>query len=59
MVRQALEEIVAVADGALYNNASTSANHTLFHVFTPKGGGYPKAHWQGPSSQWVRLSFQG
>ena len=38
-----LEEIVAGADGALYNNAGQLLNHNLYFTgFSPKGGGEPK-----------------
>lgn len=40
---KSLEEIVASAEGALYNNAGQLLNHELyFKAFSPKGGGEPK-----------------
>lgn len=40
--QMSLEEIVANADGAVFNNAGQTLNHNLYFTqFSPKGGGAP------------------
>jgi len=39
---KSLEELIRTADGALFNNAAQTWNHTFFwHCMSPKGGGAP------------------
>ena len=40
--KKSLEEIILSSDGALFNNAAQTWNHTFFwHCMKPKGGGKP------------------